>query len=384
MRRLVTLGLLAAVTLSGGCSSLSLDSLNPFGAHKNAKIPALEPLQSATSELSELWRFGIGPSENAVFEPAVVGGTVFVAARDGSIVRLDEGRQTWKINAGKSLSGGVGASEKLVVVGTEEGEVLAFGTDGQPLWQGLVSSEVLAPPHLSDDLVLVRSADSRVQAFNATDGARKWNYQRPNPSLTLRTHAGVISTPSFVIAGFPGGKLAAINRTTGAAVWESNVALSRGATELERIADVTSPPVIAGREVCAAAFQGRVACFELKSGNTIWTRDIASAAGIDVDAQNLYVSDDSGSVYALDRATGASIWKQDKLKGRTPGKPFAIEQYVAVTDAEGVVHLLQRENGAFAARLNGDGGAIDAAMQPYGRAFIVQSRAGSVRALLVR
>ena len=384
MKRLVTLGLLGVMALSGGCSSLSLDSLNPFGTPKKAKIPVLEPLQSASAEISELWRFAAGRSENAVFEPAVVGGTVFVAARDGSIIRLDEGRQTWKINAGKSLSGGVGANEKLIVVGTEKGEVLAFGTDGQPIWQGLVSSEVLAPPHLSDDLVLVRSADSRIQAFNAADGARKWNYQRPNPSLTLRTHASVVSTPSFVIAGFPGGKLAAINRTTGAAVWESNVALSRGATELERIADVTSPPVIAGRDVCAAAFQGRVACFELKSGNTIWTRDIASAAGIDVDAQNLYVSDDSGAVYALDRATGASIWKQDKLKGRASGRPLALEQHVAVTDAEGVVHLLQRENGAFAARLNGDGSAINAAMQPYGRAFIVQSRAGSVRALLVR
>jgi outer membrane protein assembly factor BamB len=194
----------------------------------------------------------------------------------------------------------------------------------------------------------------------------------------------VISTPSFVIAGFPGGKLAAINRKTGAAVWESNVALSRGATELERIADVTSPPVISGRDVCAAAFQGRVACFELKSGTTIWTRDIASAAGIEVDAQNLYVSDDSGAVYALDRATGASIWKQDKLKGRMPGRPLGVEQYVAVTDAEGLVHLLQRENGAFAARVSGDGSAINAAIQPYGRAFVVQSRAGSVRALLVR
>ncbi|MET5020843.1 PQQ-binding-like beta-propeller repeat protein, partial [Burkholderia pseudomallei] len=79
----------------------------------------------------------------------------------------------------------------------------------------------------------------------------------------LRTHAGLISTPSLVIAGFPGGKLVAINRSNGSTMWESNVALPKGETELERIADVTSPPVLAGREVCAAAFQGRVACFEL-------------------------------------------------------------------------------------------------------------------------
>jgi len=380
VKRASALLLVAALT---GCSSLSLDSLNPFSGPSKPKVPPLGVIQP-TAQLAEVWRFGAGKSDNFVFEPAVIGGTVYVASREGSVARIDDGRQIWKIDAGKKLSGGVGANERMLVVGTEKGEVLAFSTDGKPMWQGSVTSEVLSAPEVSDDMVFVRSADSRIQAFAAADGARKWNYQRANPALTLRTHAGLITTPSLVLAGFPGGKLVAINRTNGSAVWESNVALPKGSTELERIADVTSPPVIAGREVCAAAFQGRVACFELNSGNTVWTRDISSSAGIDIDTQNLYISDDKGAVHALDRATGASLWKQDKLAGRFPGKPLALEGFVAVSDVEGIVHLLQRENGAFAARLNGDGSAINAAMQPYGRAFIAQSRAGSVRALSAR
>lgn len=380
MKRASALLLVAALS---GCSSLSLDSLNPFSGPSKPKVPSLGVIQP-TAQLAEVWHFGAGKSDNFVFEPAVVGGTVYVASREGSVARIDDGRQIWKIDAGKKLSGGVGANERMLVVGTEKGEVLAFSADGKPMWQGSVTSEVLSAPEVSDDMVFVRSADSRIQAFVAADGARRWSYQRANPALTLRTHAGLITTPSLVLAGFPGGKLVAINRTNGSAVWESNVALPKGSTELERIADVTSPPVIAGREVCAAAFQGRVACFELSSGNTVWTRDISSSAGIDIDAQNLYVSDDKGAVHALDRATGASLWKQDKLAGRFPGKPLALDGFVAVSDVEGIVHLLQREHGAFAARLNGDGSAIDAAMQPYGRAFIAQSRAGSVRALSAR
>ena len=380
MKRASALLLVAALS---GCSSLSLDSLNPFSGPSKPKVPPLGVIQP-TAQLAEVWRFGAGKSDNFVFEPAVIGGTVYVASREGSVARIDDGRQIWKIDAGKNLSGGVGANERMLVVGTEKGEVLAFSADGKPMWQGSVTSEVLSAPEVSDDMVFVRSADSRIQAFVAADGARRWNYQRANPALTLRTHAGLITTPSLVLAGFPGGKLVAINRTNGSAVWESNVALPKGSTELERIADVTSPPVIAGREVCAAAFQGRVACFELSNGNTVWTRDISSSAGIDIDTQNLYISDDKGAVHALDRATGASLWKQDKLAGRSPGKPIALEGFVAVSDVEGIVHLLQRENGAFAARLNGDGSAINAAMQPYGRAFIAQSRAGSVRALSAR
>lgn len=375
-----TAPVLVALALTA-CSSL--DSLNPFSGPSRPKTPPLPAIQP-TAQLADVWRVSAGKSENFVFSPAVVGGTVYAANRDGSILRIDDGRLVWKIDTGKSLSGGVGASEKMLVVGTEKGEVLAYSADGKPMWQGSVSSEVLSPPEVSDDMVFVRSADSRIQAFAADDGSRKWNYQRATPALTLRTHAGLVTTPSLVLAGFPGGKLVAINRSKGAAVWEATVALPKGSTELERIADVTSLPVIAGREVCAVAFQGRVACFELSSGNTVWTRDISSAAGLDIDTQNLYVSDDNGAVHALDRATGASLWKQDKLVRRSPGKPIAVGAYVAVADAEGIVHLLQRENGAFAARLSGDGSSIDAPMQPYGRAFISQSRAGSVRAMAVR
>ncbi len=382
MKRFPALCLLLMAALSGGCGTV-VNDLNPFAGSAKPKMPKLEPFD-ATVQISEIWRYSIGRSESAVFEPAVVGNSVYVASRDGSVARIDDGKQVWKINVGKSISGGVGANARLLVVGTEKGEVFAFDPDGKPLWQATVNSEVLSVPHLSDDAVFVRGADSRIDAFAAADGARKWNYQRPNPSLTLRTHAGVISTPSLVIAGFPGGKLVAINRATGVAIWESNVALPRGATELERIADVSSPPVVAGREVCAAAFQGRVACFELSSGSTAWTRDISSAAGIDVDGQNLYVSDDSGAVYALDRATGASVWKQEKLKRRLPGKPLAMESHVAVSDGEGIVHLLRRSDGVIVGQFAGDGSAINAAMQPYGNAFITQSRAGSVRALSAR
>jgi hypothetical protein len=74
--------------------------------------------------------------------------------------------------------------------------------------------------------------------------------------------------------------------------------------------------------ICAAAFQGRVACFDLGTGNLIWSRDISSAAGVAIDSRYVYVSDDKGAVHALDKASGASLWKQDKLFLRRLTAPF--------------------------------------------------------------
>ena len=96
------------------------------------------------------------------------------------------------------------------------------------------------------------------------------------------------------------------------------MATPKGATELERIADVTSLPVVEERQVCAAAYQGRVACFEVIRGTLVWSRDFSSLAGITVDNRYLFVTDDKGAIHALDKSTGASVWKQDKLGGRFP------------------------------------------------------------------
>jgi hypothetical protein len=118
----------------------------------------------------------------------VVGSTVYAAARDGTIVRLDDGQPAWRIKAGKPLSGGVGADARMLVVGTAKGEVLAFSAfDGSPLWKAKASSEVVAPPALSSNgLVIVRTVDHRLAAYDASDGKRKWLYQRPSTPLSLR------------------------------------------------------------------------------------------------------------------------------------------------------------------------------------------------------
>jgi outer membrane protein assembly factor BamB len=371
----------AALSVLSACSTL--DAINPFSDSKaKVKVAELTPIQDSIA-LSAPWQASLGGAGEYVFTPVVVGASVYAAARDGSLARFDVGRQVWRVAAGKVVSGGVGAGTKLVVVGTPKGEVLAFHADsGAPAWQARVSSEVLAPPLVTDELVVVRSGDSSIAAFDAKDGKRRWIYQRTMPTLALRSDVGVTLWPGRgIIAGFPGGKLVAIAGNNGAAVWEATVALPKGSTELERVADITSAPVIAGAQVCAAAYQGRVACFDLASGTLLWARDISAAAGLDVDMRYVYVSDDKGAVLALDRSSGASIWKQDKLANRGLSRPLALAGDIVVGDNQGYVHVLRRDDGAFAARRASDGSAIVAAPQRSADGFVVQTRNGGLYAL---
>lgn len=374
------IALLVAGALAG-CSTMErINPVNWFSGAPKVKPAELDAVTPSAS-LAVLWQAGLGNAGGYVFTPAVVGTSVYAAAHDGTLARFDNGAQVWRINAGQPLSGGVGADERMVVVATAKGLVLAFDNTGKALWTARVTSEVLAAPQVAEGLVLVRSGDNRIFGLDAADGKRKWLYQRSTPALSLRSNVGVTVAGKAALAGFPGGKLVAIALNNGAAIWEATVALPKGATELERVSDVTSAPVVEGREVCAAAYQGRVACFDLASGNHLWSRDMSSAAGIDMDARNVYVADDKGAVLALDRANGASVWKQDKLFMRQLSRPIVLGGHVAVGDYQGIVHLLRRENGAFAARTNTDGSGIAAEPQRLARGFVVQTRNGGLYAL---
>lgn len=376
-RRLLSLMVIAG--LMAGCSTL--DSLNPFSSSA-PKMAALQPFKAST-EVRVLWSAKAGKAADYIFTPAVVGNVVYVAGAEGALSRIEDGRVVWKVKAAPGLSAGVAADAQRVIVATPKGEVLAFAADdGKPLWSARVSSEVLAAPVIGDDGVAVKSGDNSVFLFDANNGSRKWVYQRATPSLSVRGAGSPVFADRYLFVGFPGGKLVALGLQNGAPVWEGAVALPKGATELDRVADIVASPVVDGRQICAAAFQGRVACFDMGQGGAmVWSRDISSSNGLALDGRYLFVTDDKGAVYALDRLSGSSLWKQDKLLNRRVSGPVVRRGLVAVADAEGIVHFLSREDGSFVARQKTDGDPIRSQPQGLGGGLVVQTAGGYVSAI---
>ena len=381
---------LAALLLLAGCSTMSswiptipvpsFDWL--WGGGK--KIGPL-PEYKATVTPRSVWQFNVGRAAPGL-AAAVTPTAVYAAATDGTIVRAnpDTGQAAWRINADTRLSAGVGADAATLAVGTAKGDVLAFDADGKRLWQAKVTSEVISPPMVAEGQVGTWSGDGRLYALTVADGKTKWVYQRSNPPLIVRNTAGGIVHRGGLFTGTAGGKLLAIDLATGNVAWEGNVATPKGATELERIADITSLPVVDDRQICAVAFQGRVACFELLRGTLGWTRDLSSLGGIAIDNRYLYVTDDRGAIHALDKATGGSIWKQDKLALRQPTGPQLLGDYVAVVDIEGYVHVIDRNDGSLVGRLATDGSPATAQPVASGANMIWQSVNGTVYAVTTR
>ncbi|MDR2690604.1 MAG: outer membrane protein assembly factor BamB [Azoarcus sp.] len=364
-----------ALFLFSGCSSL-----NPFASDtpKPAPLAGFKP----EADLRKAWSASVGEADGYVFQPAIVGESVYAAGAKGRVARFEGGqggRAAWRVDVGTRLAAGVGSDGDLAVVVSETGQVIALDAQtGAERWRANLGVEVLAPPAIGSGVVVLRASDHRLIALEASNGQRRWLYQRSTPPLGLRGHAGVLIESNVVLAGLPGGKLVAVNLDNGGGVWELNVATPRGSTELERVTDVAGTPVIGRREICAVTYQGRAACFDATNGNALWARDFSSHSGMDRDSRFVVITDERDSIQALDAYSGTTVWRQDDLARRGVSRPLIVGDYVVAGDVEGYVHVLARENGHFVARARADSSAIGADPRLHGNGFVVQTRDGDV------
>ncbi len=379
---LLTLAL--AFTLTG-CGTVG----GWFGFGNEA--PKVKPAElvdfKPTVVLARAWDVSVGGTRPYTLSPGGDEQAVYAAGKDGRMARVDlaSGRETWRIETGKTLSAGVGVGSGLAVVATPKGEVLAYqAADGKPVWSANLGGEILSSPVIADQRVAVRTLDGRVFLLSAQDGKKLWTSGKSLPSLVLREAGDLLITPRAVFAGYPGGKLQALSLTNGAPLWEASVTQARGATEIERIADVTGALVADERIVCGVAYQGRMSCFDQVNGNPVWSREFSGLSGVAQDVSTLYATAVGDSVQAYDKQRGSGIWKQSGLANRKVGAPAPLGAHVAVGDSLGYVHLLQTLDGAFAARAATDGSPIVGRMLALDKGLVVQTANGGVYAFKIQ
>lgn len=355
MIRASLLILLAGVSLLAGCG-LTDTVRGYFGGEDNAATPT--PLVDFTSRatLIPLWTEDVGKGADELFiklKPALLGRYIFTADARGNIAALDaaNGETVWEKDTELPITGGPGADETLLSIGTGEGEVIAFSVEtGAELWRARVSSEILSPPREAAGVVIVRTIDGKLFALDAGSGRRLWLYDRGVPALTLRGTGAPVIADQRVIAGFDGGQLAALELKTGKLLWEQRVAVARGRSELERMVDIDSAPLVIGDFIYVATFQANVSALALDSGQIFWQRDISAHAELAADSDYLYVTDEKSHILALDRFSGESVWRQERLAARGVTGPAISGNKLVVGDREGYLHWLDKASGQFSAR----------------------------------
>lgn len=340
---LLWLAALALAGCTGGASRLALE--------KPAALEAFTP----ELKIETRWAREIGRGTDRYhlqLAPLIDGVRLYVVNHKGRVEAYEHqgGEKLWRRELDVRFSTGAGDGGDVLLLGGDAEVIALDKADGALRWRAPVSSEVLATPVSSGEVVVVHTIDGAVFGLARDDGRRLWRYAQPVPLLSLHGASAPQVAGGSAIVGFANGRLAALALQDGRLQWEAAVAVSRGRTELERVVDVDGQLMVRDGVVYAVSYQGRLAALALESGRMLWTREFSSFTGVAVAGRDLYVTDAAGDLWALARHNGGTLWKQTALHGRWLTAPAVQGDALVVADFDGYVHWLAREDGRLLAR----------------------------------
>jgi outer membrane protein assembly factor BamB len=209
---------LALATAFAGCSLFGPDKPKPKD---------LEPIVAPIT-VRPVWNQSIGAAQFPL-TVAVNGSVLTLAAGDGSVVAVEAetGRAVWRANVGAKISAGVGSDGSVAAVVTREGDLVVLEA-GAVKWKKRVGVRVATAPLVAGGRIFVLGVDRTVQAFDAADGIRLWQLQRPGDALTL-SQTGVVAAFKNTLVVGQGPRMAGIDPVSATVRWEAPLGSPRGA-----------------------------------------------------------------------------------------------------------------------------------------------------------
>lgn len=376
-----------SVALLSGCSLFSSEE----DVVKMSPLPKVENQFTPTKVWSTSVGNGVGDYYSHL-RPTWQDSKIYAADRFGIVKSLDadSGKENWKINLSEKtgflssnksakLSGGLTVSGSILYVGTENGIIYALSTeDGSITWQTKAAGEVLSHPVVSDGLVLVHTSNGMLQALSETDGTIQWTANLDMPTLSLRGESSPATAFGAAIVGGDNGRVSAVMMKEGQMIWQQRISQPSGATEIDRLNDVDTTPVIDNGIIYALAYNGNLVAMDLRSGQIMWKREIGSVNNFIVDAGRIYLVDQDDRVVALSTDGGVSLWRQSDLLHRNLTAPVLYNGYIVVGDSQGYVHWLNTDDGRFVAQHKVDSSGFLSSAIVAGDKLVIQARGGEV------
>jgi len=271
--------------------------------------------------LSRVWTAsvtGANPRARLAASPVMSDGRLYVVDTTARVTAFDAntGAQIWT-NAlevkddGKSsrYGGGVSATATNVFATNGVGDVASLAADtGVLVWKKRPAGPLRGAPTLSNGNLYVMTQDNQIYALRQSDGEPQWNDAGPVAASGIFGVGAPAAAQGTVIAGYSSGELAAYRYENGRSLWSDTLSRTAMSTSVSTLTDIDADPVIDRGRVFALGKGGRMASYELVSGQRIWEINIAGISTPVAVGEWVFVMTDEAKLLCVARSSGKVRW----------------------------------------------------------------------------
>jgi outer membrane protein assembly factor BamB len=297
--------------------------------------------------------------------PVIGAGKLFAVGTDGRVSAFDAqtGARVWSFQGditddtrASAFGGGV-SFESGILYGTDgAGNVYALDAEtGAQKWKVTPGGPLRGSPTVAFGNVFVMSQDNQLFALNASDGALQW---QESGSTTMAGVFGVAAPAAgqgTVVAGYTSGELVAYRYENGRSLWADALARTSISTQVGALSDIDADPIIDNGRVFALGQGGRMAAYELVTGQRLWELTVAGISTPAVAGDWVFALTDEAKLIAIKADTGKVRWLtqlpryRNEEKKKNPifwqGPVLAGDQLWAV-NSEGQVYRISTGEGS--------------------------------------
>lgn len=271
---------------------------------------------------SQIWSASIAGSSNKVrlaSPPVVASGRLFAIGTDAvvSAFSADSGSPLWRTSIGTEgkdfaralFGGGVGVEGNFVYGTSGVGDVVALNAEtGAVIWRAKPGGPLRGAPTLAFGSVYVMTQDNQIFALDAASGAVQWQASASLEAGSVFGAGSPAADQSSIVAGYSSGEVQAYRYENGRDLWDDALARTSIALSVATLTDVDADPVIDRGRVFALGQGGRMASYELLTGQRSWEISIAGISTPWVAGEWIYVVTDDAKLLCIARATGKVRW----------------------------------------------------------------------------
>ncbi len=300
----------------------------PQAGGNAAKAPGHATLSATPTRIWTATIQGSNPRRRLASAPVVGGGALFVVDTAGDVHAFDAAtgarRWTHRIEVERAMrdstfGGGVSFAEGRVYATNGAGDVVALDAQtGSEVWRVRPAGPLRGAPTIAFNTVYVMTQDNQIHALSAQDGSLVWQEVAAGGQSGVFGVAAPAAGQGTVIAGYSSGELVAYRYENGRNLWSDALSRTSISTQVGALTDVDADPIIDNGRVYALGQGGRMAAYELVTGQRIWELTLAGISTPAIAGEWLFTLTDDSRLLAIARTTGRVRWVTQLERWRNP------------------------------------------------------------------